>query len=294
MFPLQPLELVPPALCGVAARHTRQRTHPVMVTFVVSLCLALTTLARAADPRNSATPLLPHVEFRSVHARGLRLGMTAADVVRIMGEPARTRTSVNGDVQMLEFPAEPIPTQVVLTGSKLSSVSLNVARIDSMRLPEFTQPALIGMSSLGVRNMLGAPTDTRHYGFFGIKLDQLIFERPDEPVVSIFFVADRVVKRTLGSAVPADIFVVVLPAPPDPATCRASRGRAVVGMTQPELQELFGPPKLQVDFSFNGQPAAHVLYQTRDHHTLSAYFIGGVLTEIEDVGTWSVDDISGG
>jgi len=69
---------------------------------------------------------------------------------------------------------------------------------------------------------------------------------------------------------------------------------AVVGASASDLQALFGTAKLQVDYRFNGQRAAHVLYQTQDHHTLSIYFLGGVLTEIEDVGTWSIDDAPSG
>jgi hypothetical protein len=298
MSSTQPHDLLPLAPYRADPRISHQKCG-LMTTFAMSLCIAFAALARATDPRDAGfIPLPPHVEFRSVHAAELRLGMTAADVVRIMGDAAETGTSLNGEVRMLDFRAEPIPTQVVIAQSKVSSISLNIARVDSLPLPAFAQPALVGMSSAGVRSLLGVPTDIRHYEFFGIRLEQLIFEHPNEAIISTFFVGDRVIKKTHGSAVPEDIFVVLLPAPPDSATCRpsgrASWEHAVIGMTQGELQELFGPPKLEVDYTFNGQPAAHALYQTREAHTLSAYFVGGVLTEIGDAGTWSVDDTWGG
>ena len=265
-----------------------------MKMFVLSLCIGLATLAHAKDASDSGALLPPHAQYLPVRGSRIHLGMAAAEVLRVMGDGPQSNTSGDTDLQVLNFPAEPIPTKVVLTGGKVSSISLDIARLDNVRLPEFTRKALPGMSSEGVRFMLGAPTDARHYEYFGIKLDQLIFERADDPTASVFFVKDRVVTKTAGTAVPADIFRVVLPAPPDPAVSNTAEEGAVVGAPASDLQTLIGTPKLRVDYSFNGQPAAHALYQTRDHHTLSVYFVGGVLTEIEDSGTWSLDDISAG
>lgn len=265
-----------------------------MKIFVWTLCIGLATLTQGEDAGDSGAPLPPHVEFRPVHASRLHLGMAAAEVLRVMGDAPRSNTSPDTDVQVLNFPAEPIPTTVVLTGRKVSSISLDIAQLDNVRLPEFTRKALLGMSSEGVRYMLGVPTDARHYEYFGIQLNQLIFERAADPAASVFFVEDRVVSKRPGSAVPADIFRVVLPAPPDPAVRNAAEESPVVGASASDLQALFGTAKLQVDYSFNGQPAAHALYETRDHHTLSVYSVGGVLTEITDVGTWSIDDTSSG
>lgn len=265
-----------------------------MKMFVLSLCIGLATLAQAEDTRDSGALLPPHAEYLPVRASRIHLGMAAAEVVRVMGDGPQSNTSRDTDVQVLNFPAEPIPTKVVLTGGKVSSISLDIPRLDNARLPEFTRKALPGMSSAGVRYMLGAPIDARHYEYFGIELDQLIFERADNPTASVFFVKDRVVTKTAGTAVPADIFRVVLPAPPDPAVSNTAEEGAVVGAPASDLQALIGIAKLRVDYSFNGQPAAHALYQIADHHTLSVYFVGGVVTEIEDLGTWSLDDISAG
>jgi hypothetical protein len=258
------------------------------------LCIGLVmTLARAAETPDGGTPLPPHAEFRPVNASRLRLGMEAAEVVRIMGNAPRSNASPDAQSEALYYAAEPIPTRVVLTGRRVSSISLDIARLDDVRLPAFTRTALLGMSSRGVRDMLGAPADARHYEYFGIRLDQLIFERGLDPFVSVFFVGDRVVNKALGSAVPADIFRLILPAKPDTAP-RTAEDAAVIGASANDLEAMLGKVALQVIYRINGQPAAHALYETRDHHTLSVYFLGGVVTEITDVGIWSIDAAASG
>jgi hypothetical protein len=61
----------------------------------------------------------------------------------------------------------------------------------------------------------------------------------------------------------------------------------VIGASASDMQAIFGEPKLVVGYSFNTQRATHTVYQTRDGHTLSVYFVGDALTEITDVGAWS-------
>ena len=265
-----------------------------MKTFLWSLCIGFVTLTRAADMPDRGAPLPPHADFRPVRSSQLHLGMSAADVVHVMGDAQESTTFPDTDIRELTFTAETIPTKVVLTRDKVSSISLNVARLDEARLPAFARTALLGMSSMGVRDMLGDPCDIRHYEYYEVTLDQWIFECGDDPTISVFFVEDRVVTKTLGSAVPADIFRVVLPAPLGLAARSTAEDGAVPGASTSELQVLFGKPKLEVDYLFDGQPAAHALYQTRDHHTLSVYFLGGVLIEITDIGTWSIDDTPSG
>jgi hypothetical protein len=253
------------------------------------LCIGLVmTLARAAETPDRGTPLPPQVEFRPLNASRLRLGMEAAEVVRIMGNAPRSDASADSEAEALYYAAEPIPTRVVLTGRRVSSISLDIARLDDVRLPAFTRTALLGMSSQGVRDMLGVPTDTRHHEYFGIKLDELIFERGLDPAVSVFFVGDHVVNKALGPAVPEDIFRLILPTRPDTAP-RTAEDAAVIGASANDLEAMLGKPILQVIYGINGQPAAHALYETRDHHTLSVYFLGDVATEITDVGIWSID-----
>jgi hypothetical protein len=147
---------------------------------------------------------------------------------------------------------------------------------------------------MSVRDLLGAPSALRHYEFSGTKLDQLIFERPHEPVTSIFFVEDRVVTKSLGSSIPADIFDVVVPDAPDPGDCDEGINGAVIGASESDMLALFGKPEFKVEYRFNGQRAAHVIYRTRDRHTLGVHFVGGALIEMTDFGEWSMDDITGG
>ena len=257
------------------------------------LSLAAAGMAEAAMYSGEVTSA-PHLEFQRVRASELRLGMEADEVLYIMGERAPRTTFSEGDVQVFSFPAEPLPTKVVLKRNKVTSVSLDITRLDDARLPEFTRQALVGMSILRVRDLLGAPAELRHYELFQTKLDQLVFVRPNEPVISIFFVDDRVITKALGTSIPADIFGVVVPAAPDPSAPRSGMIRASIGASPNDMRVLFGAPDLVVEYSFNRQRAMHAIYHTQDHHALSAYFVGDALTEVTDVGMWSKEDASGG
>lgn len=279
----------------LSTQVTRQST-PIGKWVASGLLLILTlALAGMAEARpTGGVASAPHLEFQPVRASRLHLGMEADEVLYIMGERARRTTLSEGDVQVFTFPAEPLPTKVVLKRNKVTSVSLDVARLDDARLPEFTRQALVGMSIVRVRELLGAPAELRHYELFETKLDQLIFARPNEPIASIFFVDDRVITKTLGTSIPADIFGVVVPAAPDLSSPRTGMGKAAIGTSTDEMRVLFGTPDLVVEYSFNHQRAIHALYHTQDRHTLSAYFVGDALTEITDVGMWSMEDTSGG
>ena len=258
---------------------------------ILSLVLAGLTEAGDKHPGQVAAPRL---EFQAVHASRLRLGMDADEVLRVMGEGAQRNAFGEGDVQVFSFPAGPIPTKVVLERNKVTSVSLDIARLDDAHLPVFSRKALVGMNSMGVQSLLGAPTERRHYELFGTQLDQLVFKLPNEPVTSLFFVEDRLVNKTLGTSVPEDIFGVVVPAAPDPSARRTGMDGAVIGASTKDMQVLFGKPELVVEYSFNGQRAVHATYRTPDQHALNAYFVGDALTEITDVGVWSMKDVSGG
>ena len=86
-------------------------------------------------------PLPPRVDFAAAPASRLRLGMTALEVTRIMGEPAKVTHYVIGETEMtrLDFPAGPIPSKVMLADGKVSGVALVVFHVDKGDLPSFTR-----------------------------------------------------------------------------------------------------------------------------------------------------------
>ena len=68
------------------------------------------TLAQAPDQeaaQDIGAPLPPRVDFAAAPASRLRLGMTALEVTRIMGEPAKVTHYAIGETEMtrLDFPA---------------------------------------------------------------------------------------------------------------------------------------------------------------------------------------------
>jgi hypothetical protein len=155
----------------------------------------------------AGTPWSPHVDFVPVHASGLHLGMSPSEVARIMGNAVQNEADADVGVSVIDFPAEPITTKVTITDGKVSGVTLDIAKRDERRLPAFGRLAWPGMSSASVRYLLGTPRDVRTYRFFGIKLDELIFRRPSEPDVSVFFVADHVVAEQVRGIFRSTSFV---------------------------------------------------------------------------------------
>ena len=162
-------------------------------------------------------PSRPSVEFVSVRASRLHLGITAAEVTAIMGQATKTSDYRNADtaLQTLDFSAMPIRSKVTLNNGRVSHVALDVFGVGQDDLPAFTHVAWPGLNSATVLRLLGAPHEARNHEFFDIKVDQLIFRRDGEPDVSLFFVADRLVAKRIGQGIPVDLFQVNLPSPPD-------------------------------------------------------------------------------
>jgi hypothetical protein len=199
------------------------------------------TLSQAPDQeaaQDIGAPLPPRVDFAAAPASRLRLGMTALEVTRIMGEPAKVTHYVIGETEMtkLDFPAAPIPSKVMLADGKVSGVALVVFHVDKGDLPSFTRRAWPGMSSNGVRQVLGDANSVRRHLFYGIKLDQWVFRRPSEGEASVFLVAD-VVAKAAGHDIPAGIFHVDLPSPPQPAD-KDPMQNPQVGMTESRPRRL--------------------------------------------------------
>jgi hypothetical protein len=139
--------------------------------------------------------------------------------------------------------------------------------------------------------MLGTPVDDRLRDGYGMTIEQMIFERPQEPDVSVFLVDGRVAAKKLGRSFPADILGFALPLAADPgdeeiddvADRSKGPGRLQVGMKASELQALFGAPKLHVDYTFKGRPAGHAIYETMPGKSFGRFtYIDGVLTEFAD------------
>lgn len=238
------------------------------------------------------TPSSPHVDFVPVRASRLHLGMTSSEVARIMGNALQSKADADVGVSVIDFAAEAIATKVTMTGGKLSGVALDIAKIDDHRLPAFGRLVWPGMSSASVRYLLGTPSDVRTYTFFGIKLDELIFRRPSEPDVSVFFVADRVVSEQVGADVPVDVFRVVLPSSLDTTSEEEDEGFVLVGMKASDVKARYGAMYLDVNYTFNGQPAEHAIYETHSGRSFTELtFVGGVLTEFADLGRLPTDSI---
>jgi hypothetical protein len=244
---------------------------------------------------DATMPSRPSVAFLAVSASRLHLGMAAAEVTRIMGEPAKTASYRNADiaVQTLDFSAEPIGSKVTLINGRLSGVALDVFRANQDDLPTFTHMAWPGLNSATVLRMLGTPSDVRHHALFGMTLDQMIFRRSGDPDVSIFFVADRLVAKRVGPGLPADIFRVVLPSPPDATFADAPGLAPQVGMRASDVKTtLSGVAQVDVEYRFNGQPVEHGIYQTRPGGSfVSLTFVDGVLTAFEDIGRLPDNDM---
>jgi hypothetical protein len=257
----------------------------VITAAAVSVTVPLARAANAEGIQSVTAPWPPHVDFATIPAGRLQLGMTAADVTRIMGEPAKVKSYVAGETEMtkLEFPAGPIPSQVTLADGKVSAVKLDVFQVEKGDLPSFVRQAWPGMSGSGVRRALGEPNAVRHYTFFDFKLDQLVFRHPGEGEVSVFLVADRVVAKAAGQDIPAGIFHIALPAP-QPADKASTQGPQV-GMGESKVAPFYGAVKFRVDYVFNGQPALRTIVETHAAGSFASLtFVDGILTEFEDLG----------
>jgi putative flavoprotein involved in K+ transport len=244
---------------------------------IVSLALTASHAAEAPQP--------PRVNLVATPASQLRLGMTADDVIRLMGQAARETDVTIGanQIRKLEF-TDAIPGQVVLSDGKVSRVTLDALRIEKDPLPSFARQAWPGFGSSAVRRALGEPAAVLHHTFFGIAVDQWIYTRARDGDVSVFFRDDRVIAKAVGRQAPADLFQVNLPSPPQ-AKSEDPMREPRVGMTPHDVSELAGSLGFRFDYVLNGQPASREVYERRSNETLVAFtFVDGVMTEFEDLG----------
>jgi hypothetical protein len=260
-------------------------------------------LAGAATGETSQRPPLigPHIAYVRVRATLLHWGMSPADIARVMGAPAQIDAANDdeGTVRVLKYWAEPIATTVAITNGKLSGVALDIAGVDDPALPNFTRAAWLGMSRTAVLQRLGAPTESQLRSCDGMKVEQMMFERPGEPDVSIFLIGGRLAAKKVGRSFPGDILGFTLPLAPDPADdesdkiAEGSRLRLVaVGMKESELRAQFGTPKLQVPYTFKGHAAEHAIYETNPGKSFGSFtFIDGALIDFADGGRTSLHQV---
>jgi hypothetical protein len=253
-------------------------------TFKTLASAAITALlltgGHAAEP-----PLPPRVNFVATPASQLRLGMNADDVARIMGKAAKETEFAIEPVQIrkLEF-ADPIPSQVILRDGKVSGVMLDAFQTEKGALPSFIRSAWPGFASSAVRRALGEPAAVIHHTFFGIEVDQWIFSRAGASDVSVFFREDRVIAKSIGRAVPADLFRVRLPTLPQAESEGPTRAPRV-GTTECEIRELYGTPRFRVDYVRSGQQASREVYESRSKEAFLAFtIVDGVMTGFENLG----------
>jgi hypothetical protein len=77
---------------------------------------------------NAESPSPPSVDFCTIRASRLQLGMMASEVAAIMGEASKTENYVSAgtSIQILDFSKEPIRSKITLTNGRLSGVTLDV------------------------------------------------------------------------------------------------------------------------------------------------------------------------
>jgi hypothetical protein len=102
----------------------------------------------------------------------------------------------------------------------------------------------------------------------GMNVEQMTFERPGGPDVSIFLIDGRVAAKKIGRSFPTDILGFALPLAPDPADDDGDKAAdlsqkqlVAVGMKESELRAQFGAPKLQLRYTFRGHAAEHAIYE---------------------------------
>ena len=253
-------------------------------TFKMLASAAITALLLTVGHAAEA-PLPPRLNFVATPASQLRLGMNADDLARIMGRAAKETDFAVDSVQIrkLEF-TDAIPGQVILRDGKVARVTLDAFRTEKGALPSFIRPAWPGFASSAVQRGLGEPATVVHHTFFGIKVDQWIFSRSGASDVSVFFRNDRVIAKSVGRDVPADLFRVDLPTPPQ-AESEGPMWGPRVGMTERDTRGLYGTPRFRVQYVRNGEQASREVYESRSKETFVAFtFVDGVMIEFEDIG----------
>jgi hypothetical protein len=246
-------------------------------------------------------PRVGHVDAR---ATALHWGMAGADVERIMGPPAELKDydGLSGHVRVLTYPAEPIATKVSICDQQVCAVRFDIAGVDDSTLPLHSRQVWQGMDRATVLRLLGAPADLHLYDRYDMRLEHAIFERAGQSDLSVFFIDGRVAAKRRGRDLPPDLLRVALPRSNDAKreeTNAQSGGPGVrqvrVGMLLPEVQALFGAPKLLVHSTFKGRPVEYAIYQNDPSGAFGSFtFIDSILTEFASGGRMPLSQILNG
>jgi hypothetical protein len=273
----------------------------IKVAVVLAMLVASPALAQSSKQSsatisgaNGLSP--PRVDHVVVRASALYWGMPAAETAHIMGIPSGVGSNANDDVsvRVLHFPDELIPTKVTLVNETVTGVALDVARMDERALPSFSRAVWLGMHRASVLTVLGAAKDELRHQFFNVTLDQLIYERPCQPDVSIYLMDDQVIAKKVGGILPADLLHIVLPTPDDEPAGEENDQALRIGMTAAHVRALYGAPKVLVNSSFKGQPVEYAVFETRSAKSFGRFtFVAGVLTEFA-ISKGSLSDIPWG
>jgi hypothetical protein len=148
-------------------------------------------------------PLAPRIAHVRVRATLLHWGMSPADITRVMAAPPQVDAADDeGTVHVLRYSAAPMATTVTVTDGKLSGVALDVAGVEDPALPNFARAAWLGMNRTAVLQRLGMPAENHLRDCDEMNVEQMIFERPGEPDVSIFLIEGRVAAKKVGRSFP--------------------------------------------------------------------------------------------
>src|SRR5215469_1619817 len=294
---LREVSIVLAGMCALAGLlHSRQA--------VAQACTSTADdRARQVGSARCVPLLPPRVDHVPTVATLLHWGISAVDVVQVMGAPEQVDTVKHEDstTQILRYPAKPIATTVTLVDGKLSGVALDVARFDQPGLPAFIGPVFFGLNRAVVLQLVGAPAEDLSHEEYGMVLEQMIFARSATPDASVFFINGWAVRKEIGRDIPRDIFALPLPTPPrtkeeaidacDDGWAKGD-GQVRLGTSEDDVQALYGAPKLHVHYTFKGYPADYAIYETVPGRSFARFtFIDGVLTEFADDGKTPLNEI---
>jgi hypothetical protein len=265
--------------------------------------LAQETIRQAANTPSAPSDLLlpPRVERIATKATLLYWGMLEIEVLRIMGQTTDIAAydGLGGKVRVLRYPLEPIPTKVTILDGRVAGVAVDIAVTDVRALPAYGRSVWIGMSRIAVLRIMGAPGEDRFYDKFGLRLEQMIFERHGHPDLSVFLIGERVAKKQIGRELPQDVFGVSLPLAtngPDRETdAQGAKHKANIGIGVRDVEAMFGAPRMSVPYSFKGRPAEYRIHETEPGGSFACFtFVDGVLVEFVDGGRLPLDLILNG
>jgi hypothetical protein len=233
-------------------------------------------LASAARPEGTARDVLQRIDLR---VSLLHAGAEAVDVERVLGRPTTTTVieELPSDKRVLVYAEEPIRTQVLLTGGRVTGIALDLPHIDMTLLPAHARMVKPMMVRAGVLALIGRPSAEERWTASGLVIEQMTFARTGEVDFSVFLADGLVVDVRSGAEKPSDILHVVLPTTISDASVGSNLS---IGLNPNQAALLLGPTAWAATTStFKGQPVLNATHFERDGRRLvSLTFTGGALT----------------